>query len=316
MKFFISSTYQDLKKIRRVAINTVESITQRKTGVISAMEEFPASQKSIDAFCVKQVEDADIVIGIYGYRFGSKGIDGRSMTEIEFDKAAERGTTILAFIATDAETQAEPDQQRFIKNKVHQLGGLCAMFNPDDLRKFAEVLNASLKEYLGTLEGYSYCSVWDDINELRDKISEEDDVPRLIPYGENEEEKALQDIQECAENLLDFGDDLSAVNEAVYNWSYNIYHELGTPEENEAEKTQALKELSKHSDAVMRNWENLNLGLSNFTTRILLAVNYLKLCNVQKRLLNEQWTEDLRQEVIQIRDFYVEQINTRSTLSD
>ena len=316
MKFFISSTYQDLKKIRRVAINTVESITQRKTGTISAMEEFPASQKSSDAFCVKQVEDADIVIGIYGYRFGSKGIDGRSMTEIEFDEAAKRGTTILAFIANDAETQAEPDQQQFIKNKVHQLGGLCAMFDPYDLEKFAKVLNDSLKTYFETLEGYSYCSIWDDINELKDKISKEDDIPRLIPYGENEEETALQDIQECAENLLEFGDDLSAVNDAVYYWSYNIYNELGTPEENEVEKTRALKELSKHSDSVMRNWETLNLGLPNFTTRILLAVNYLKLCNVQRRLLNEQWTEDLRQEVIQIRDFYIEQINTRSILAD
>ena len=66
----------------------------------------------------------------------------------------------------------------------------------------------------------------------------------------------------------------------------------------------------------MRNWEILNLGLPNFTTRILLAVNYLKLCNVQRRLLNEQWTEDLRHEVIQIRDFYIEQINTRSMLAD
>ena len=180
MKFFISSTYQDLKDIRRVAINTIESLTERKTAEISAMEEFPASQKPSGAFCVDQVKDADIVIGIYGYRFGSKYYDGRSMTEIEFDEAAEHGATILAFIATDAETQAEPDQQRFIKNKVHQLGGLCAMFNPDDLRKFAEVLNASLKEYLGTLEGYSYRSVWDDINELKDKISREDDIPPLI----------------------------------------------------------------------------------------------------------------------------------------
>ena len=110
MKFFISSTYQDLKDIRRIAINTIESLTERKTAEISAMEEFPASQKSSGAFCVDQVKDADIVIGIYGYRFGSKYYDGRSMTEIEFDEAAEHGATILAFIATDAETQAEPTE--------------------------------------------------------------------------------------------------------------------------------------------------------------------------------------------------------------
>lgn len=175
MKFFISSTYQDLKDIRRVAINTIESLTERKTAEISAMEEFPASQKSSGAFCVDQVKDADIVIGIYGYRFGSKYYDGRSMTEIEFDEAAEHGATILAFVAKDAENIAETDQQRFIKNKVHSLGGLCAMFDPDDLEGFTRVLNDSLKEYFGTLEGYSYHSVWDDINILKSRMEKEAD---------------------------------------------------------------------------------------------------------------------------------------------
>lgn len=52
MKFFISSTYQDLKNIRRVAINTIESLTERKTAEISAMEEFPASQKSSGTFAL------------------------------------------------------------------------------------------------------------------------------------------------------------------------------------------------------------------------------------------------------------------------
>ena len=215
MKFFISSTYQDLKDIRRVAINTIESLTERKTAEISAMEEFPASQKPSGAFCVDQVKDADIVIGIYGYRFGSKYYDGRSMTEIEFDEAAEHGTAILAFVAKDAENIAETDQQRFIKNKVRSLGGLCAMFDPDDLEGFAGVLNNSLKEYFGTLEGYSYHSVWDDINILKSRMEKEADSLRITPYGEGEELMAFEEITQCAQALNKITGDLGAVNDAV-----------------------------------------------------------------------------------------------------
>lgn len=52
MKFFISSTYQDLKDIRRVAINTIESLTERKTAEISAMEEFRQVKNQAELFAL------------------------------------------------------------------------------------------------------------------------------------------------------------------------------------------------------------------------------------------------------------------------
>lgn len=319
MKFFISSTYQDLKDIRRVAINTIESLTERKTAEISAMEEFPASQKSSGAFCVDQVKDADIVIGIYGYRFGSKYYDGRSMTEIEFDEAVEHGATILAFVAKDAENIAETDQQRFIKNKVHSLGGLCAMFDPDDLEGFTRVLNDSLKEYFGTLEGYSYHSVWDDINILKSRMEKEADSLRITPYGEGEELMAFEEITQCAQALNKITGDLGAVNDAVYNLAYNLYHnkqEYDDAVDIESEKEQTLKNIDENKASVLRNWEVISLGIPNMTTRILLAVNYLRLCWFQKKLLIELWTEELRKEIVDLKAYYMNQAENDSYLID
>lgn len=319
MKFFISSTYQDLKDIRRVAINTIESLTERKTAEISAMEEFPASQKPSGAFCVDQVKDADIVIGIYGYRFGSKYYDGRSMTEIEFDEAAEHGTAILAFVAKDAENIAETDQQRFIKNKVRSLGGLCAMFDPDDLEGFAGVLNNSLKEYFGTLEGYSYHSVWDDINILKSRMEKEADSLRITPYGEGEELMAFEEITQCAQALNKITGDLGAVNDAVYSLAYNLYHnkqEYDDAVDIESEKEQTLKNIDENKASVLRNGEVISLGIPNMTTRILLAVNYLRLCWIQKKLLTELWTEELRKEIVDLKAYYMNQAENDSYLID
>lgn len=324
MKFFISSTYQDLKNIRHVAINTIESLTERKTAEISAMEEFPASQKSSGAFCVDQVKDADIVIGIYGYRFGSKYYDGRSMTEIEFDEATELGTPILAFVENGAEDTGDIDQKRFINNKVFSLGGVCARFDSTNLENFAKALNNSLKEYYGTLDGYSYHSIWDDIHELKHKIEETDDYPRLLPYGENEEDKALDDIIESAKMLSEMGNNLRTENNIVYDIAHYYWQkEDENPDIDpefkttiDAQKAGLVKRIKKHNHELVLCYDWTVYGIPNHCTSIMLAVNYLKLCRVQKRLLTEAWTEDLRHEVLKLKAFYIDTIENRSGLID
>ena len=64
MRFFVSSTYEDLKKIRGVAINMLKDITGAKTASISAMESFPASPSSSSAFCLNQLDGADIMVSV------------------------------------------------------------------------------------------------------------------------------------------------------------------------------------------------------------------------------------------------------------
>ena len=65
MKFFISSTFSDLKNIRQVAINTIESLINGVTGQIAAMEYFAASPEDSKSICLEELCRSDIVIGIY-----------------------------------------------------------------------------------------------------------------------------------------------------------------------------------------------------------------------------------------------------------
>ena len=229
MKFFISSTYSDLKNIRQVAINTIESLINGVTGQIAAMEYFAASPEDSKSICLEELCRSDIVIGIYANRFGWTSDDGRSMTEIEFDEAKRQGKPILAFVENHIEDNAEGNQKRFLNEKVLQPDITCAKFDLDRPEDFAKRLNDTLKEYFKDLEGYSYHSVWDEINEMKAKIEKDDELPRMIPFGENEESLAFQEIVECAQALDAVTIDLSKVNDAVYDLASVSYTHLTLP---------------------------------------------------------------------------------------
>ena len=319
MKFFISSTYSDLKNIRQVAINTIESLINGVTGQIAAMEYFAASPEDSKSICLEELCRSDIVIGIYANRFGWTSDDGRSMTEIEFDEAKRQGKPILAFVENHIEDNAEENQKRFLNEKVLQPDITCAKFDLDRPEDFAKRLNDTLKEYFKDLEGYSYHSVWDEINEMKVKIEKDDELPRMIPFGENEESLAFQEIVECAQALDAVTIDLSKVNDAVYDLAYDLYYnkqEYDDLVDIEAEKEQTLINIDECKESAIRNWETICLGLPNMSIRILLAVNYLRLCWVQRKLITEPWTEELREEIVKLKAAYINQAENESYLMD
>ena len=126
----------------------------------------------------------------------------------------------------------------------------------------------------------------------------------MIPFGENEESLAFQEIVECAQALDTVTTDLSKVNDAVYELAYDLYYDKQEYDELvdiEAEKEQTLKNIDECKESAIRNWETICLGLPNMSTRILLAVNYLRLCWVQRKLVTEPWTEELREEIVKLK---------------
>jgi len=66
-----------------------------------------------------------------------------------------------------------------------------------------------------------------------------------------------------------------------------------------------IKTVKENSSNICGNWEYLNIGYPNSIKAILMAANYLKLCYVQKKLLTELWTENLRQEILSVKKFYL-----------
>ena len=303
MKFFISSTYEDLKEIRRVAINILKGyvVTENAaTGTVIAMEFFTASENSSREVCLQELSSCDMVIGIYGNRFGyvDERYDAtRSMTEIEFDYAVEHGIPILSFILR-SDTR-EQEEQRFIREKVTQQGTNCAFF--DAKEDFADELDRAIKDYFGNMDGYSAESLWSDIREMKKQTM---DYLELEPFIPGEEDTALETVLFSVRCLQDFVEPLRAENDAINFYAQNT--EM-SPSQNTTKELYALGDnVSSVAKEIIQNWEHINQGIPNHVTHIKMAAHFLKLSRIQHRLLTEPWCENLRQDAVNTRDGYKE----------
>ena len=100
---YLSSTYEDLKDYRRVVFDALH-----KSGYqVIAMEDYVATdQRPVDK-CLKDVEQADIYIGLFAFRYGyipppqHSNPDGWSITELEFRHAEKLKKPCLTFVVND-----------------------------------------------------------------------------------------------------------------------------------------------------------------------------------------------------------------------
>ena len=142
----ISSTAIDLPEHRKLAIDACLRVGLRPI----VMENLPAQDASGVSTALEMVDEADIYIGIYGWRYGwvPHGSD-ISITEMEFNRAVERGLPILVFIMDDDHPVKKGDvefsktaQQKLKKFKARARKGrvLQKFKSPDDLR--AKIIQA------------------------------------------------------------------------------------------------------------------------------------------------------------------------------
>ena len=286
MRFFISSTFKDLEEYREYTIKYLKNLTDKKTGKVIAMEYFPASEKDSYDICLEELEKSDFVIGIYGQRFGwEPDGTGRSMTEIEYDRAVELGIPVLKLVSRK---EKEEKQERFISEKILVPGANCGRFN--SLEDFAGVLHDSVKVHFENVEGFSYSSIWDDIKLMRQIIEEDIDAGslRMHIYEDGGESAALDQIWTSVKYL----EDLKATIHDMYYACTEFPGGYQQPE--------------KFDVLLKQMWADFFLGLPNHLSAIRLAVPFLKVFQLQHRLLTEPWTEELRQEVIAARDKYID----------
>jgi hypothetical protein len=97
-RIYISSTYSDLKEHREAAARALRRMN--KTGV--AMEDYVATDERPLDKCLADVASCDAYVGIFAWRYGyvpDKDNPGRkSITELEYRKAAELGKPRLIFL--------------------------------------------------------------------------------------------------------------------------------------------------------------------------------------------------------------------------
>lgn len=95
-RIFISSTGKDLADYRCAAMSVC-----RELGFVAVVyEDFPAMSHGATAGSLQKLDTCAIYVGIFAHRYGyiEEGCD-RSVTELEFDRAGERGLEQLCFLA-------------------------------------------------------------------------------------------------------------------------------------------------------------------------------------------------------------------------
>jgi len=111
MKTFVSSPVRDMEEKRKIV---KESLVALSFPDVFLSESDKSQSRSSFEVCLQEVERRDLFILLLGRRYGwiPKGFD-RSVTEIEFDKAREKGKDIIVFKLDYFDR--EPEQEEFIK---------------------------------------------------------------------------------------------------------------------------------------------------------------------------------------------------------
>src|SRR5258707_4215280 len=145
----ISSTALDLPEHR----NQVRDACLRQGMFPLMMEHLPASDAEAIAESLRMVNEADLYLGIFAYRYGyvSKGRD-ISITEMEYNRAVERGIPRLLFLmhkdhplkAADVETGEGAVKLEALKARLKTERVMNSFTSPAELR--AQVID-SLSHY-------------------------------------------------------------------------------------------------------------------------------------------------------------------------
>ncbi|MFH1289056.1 MAG: DUF4062 domain-containing protein [bacterium] len=136
---FISSTFDDLKEIRK----KVWQLLKEHDVIIKGMEDFGARKAKPLETCLNEVSQSDIYIGIIAFRLGT--IDektGKSITQLEYEKALELGKEILIYFMDDKLSSIAPiyvdkgsdaDALKIFKETLKENHTVDFFINPDDL---------------------------------------------------------------------------------------------------------------------------------------------------------------------------------------
>jgi hypothetical protein len=149
LQVFISSTYEDMKDERQVAVQAVLEARHIPAG----MELFAAGDESQLETIRRWIDESDVFLLLLGGRYGSiEPKSKKSYVEVEYDYALEQKKAYFAVVVSDAGIQektrkegpkvleqAHPDSLTAFRKKV--LSKICASVgSPGDIR--AEILKS------------------------------------------------------------------------------------------------------------------------------------------------------------------------------
>lgn len=150
LKVYISSTSVDLAQYRAVVIAAL-----RRSGFLPiCMEDYVAQDKLPVDKCLDDVAKSDLYVGIFAWRYGftPPGYD-KSITELEYRKAAEKGIPTLIFLLDEkanwpsefCDTRQDASRISALREEF-QLGKMIGLF-PADPHQLASIIQAAIARY-------------------------------------------------------------------------------------------------------------------------------------------------------------------------
>lgn len=175
----ISSTSIDLPKHRDAASRAISLLSLNPIG----MEKLPASERDAIEASYKLVDEADVYVGIFGFRYGfvppdtERNPDQKSITELEYRRARERGIPVFCFFMHDEhlgpetakdgekfyeQTEAGKKKLETLKKEISSKPIIKEFKNPDELsQRIYHTLNEAIKEGVIKTEEDSPASISD-----------------------------------------------------------------------------------------------------------------------------------------------------------
>jgi Domain of unknown function (DUF4062) len=171
----ISSTARDLPKHRDEVRLACERAGFEPREM---MENLPALNNDAVEISLRMVEQADVYLGIFAYRYGTiRTSHERSITEMEYDHAVEVGKPRLIFfihkdhsvVIDDVETGPGAEKLKALKDRIGEQRVAAFFKSPEDLRSHVvEALTALTKEFDAAAIGDPTASV---VAQLHRRIS-------------------------------------------------------------------------------------------------------------------------------------------------
>lgn len=160
LRVFVSHTSEFRDYPQSVSyIDAVESAISAKGWAISDMKYFAVRDQEPASYCIKEIHEADVLVGIIGLKYDSpvQGQSDISYTELEFKTAGEIGIPRLMFLLDEKRAIQIPahelndtvydQRQELFRQHIQQEGLVIAKFaTPDELQMLVERALGDLKE--------------------------------------------------------------------------------------------------------------------------------------------------------------------------
>jgi hypothetical protein len=145
---FLSSTSRDLPEYRAAALRACRELG---LGVL-AMEDFEAMGVGATAGSLAKVDRADVYLGLFAHRYGYvEPGQPASVTELEFDRARQRGLECLCFLVDPHHPWPE---ERIERDGLHRLEAFKERVKQERIVRWFKTPEDLLHQAYRALEGW------------------------------------------------------------------------------------------------------------------------------------------------------------------